>query len=40
MHEFVNSKICGKIPVTHVPGGSGNAFAKEQTVLAGEECRD
>jgi hypothetical protein len=35
MHEFVNSKIIGKIPVTHVPAGSGNAFSKYQTVLAG-----
>lgn len=31
MHEFVNSKAVGKIPVTHVPAGSGNAFAKYQT---------
>ena len=36
MHEFVNSKACGVVPVTHVPGGSGNAFAKAQTTLAGE----
>ena len=34
MHEFVNSKIVGKISVTHVPAGSGNAFSKYQTVLA------
>ena len=40
MHEFVNSVVCGKIPVSHVPGGSGNAFAKAQTTLAQEECRD
>ena len=40
MHEFVNSKACGRIPVSHVPGGSGNAFAKTQTTLAGEDCSD
>lgn len=40
MHEFVNSVACGKIPVTHVPAGSGNAFAKTQTQLAEEECCD
>ena len=33
MHEYVNS-FC-KIPVTHVPAGSGNAFAKNQTYFAG-----
>lgn len=36
MHEFVNSDLCGKIPVTHIPGGSGNAFAKVQTSIANE----
>jgi len=40
MHEFVNSDLCGKVPVTHVPGGSGNAFSKVQTSLAKEECRN
>ena len=35
MHEFVNSRAAGVVPVTHVPAGSGNAFAKYQTVLAG-----
>lgn len=35
MHEFVNSKAAGVIPVTHVPAGSGNAFAKFQMTLAG-----
>lgn len=35
MHEFVNSECCGKIPVSHVPAGSGNAFAKTQTSTAG-----
>ena len=40
MHQFVNSKACGKVPVTHVPAGSANAFAKYQTVLAGETCGD
>lgn len=39
MHEFVNSRAVGKVPVTHVPAGSGNAFAKYQMTLAGEECR-
>jgi len=34
MHEFVNSKACGKIPVSHIPAGSGNAFAKTQTMEA------
>jgi diacylglycerol kinase family enzyme len=38
MHEFVNSKACGKIPVSHIPAGSGNAFAKTHTMEAGEEC--
>lgn len=38
MHEYVNS-FCG-IPVTHVPAGSGNAFAKTQMEIAGEECKD
>ena len=33
MHEYVNS-MC-KIPVTHVPAGSGNAFSKTQTDKAG-----
>ena len=33
MHEFVNSKAVGVLPVTHVPGGSGNAFSKYQTAL-------
>ena len=28
----------GKLPLAHVPAGSGNAFAKSQTHLAGEEC--
>ena len=41
MHEFVNSDLCGKVPVTHVPGGSGNAFAKVQiSCLGKEECRN
>lgn len=40
MHEFVNSKATGVIPVTHVPAGSGNAFAKYQTILADEACED
>jgi sphingosine kinase len=35
MHEFVNSSACGKIPVTHIPAGSGNAFAKTQSAEAG-----
>ena len=35
MHEFVNSKAVGKVPVTHVPAGSGNAFSKFQTAMAG-----
>jgi len=34
MHEFVNSKACGKIPVSHIPAGSGNAFAKTHTMEA------
>lgn len=38
MHEFVNSKAVGRIPVTHVPAGSGNAFAKYQSQLAKERC--
>lgn len=33
MHEYVNS-FC-QLPVTHVPAGSGNAFAKTQMELAG-----
>ena len=32
MHEFVNSKV--ELPVTHVPAGSGNGFAKTQTMAA------
>ena len=36
MHEFVNSGCT--IPVIHLPAGSGNAFAKNQAVLANEEC--
>jgi diacylglycerol kinase family enzyme len=28
------------IPVTHVPAGSGNAFAKTQMEIAGELCKD
>lgn len=40
MHQFVNSKAVGVIPVTHVPAGSGNAFAKFQMTLAGEACED
>ena len=36
MHEFVNSGV--EIPVTHVPAGSGNGFAKTQTVVAKEDC--
>ncbi len=40
MHEFVNSKAVGIKPVTHVPAGSGNAFAKYQMTLAGEACED
>ena len=40
MHEFVNSRAAGVVPVTHVPAGSGNAFAKYQTVLAGQACQD
>lgn len=38
MHEFVNSPICGKIPVSHVPAGSANAFSKAQTSAAQEFC--
>ena len=38
MHEFVNSRC--KIPVTHVPAGSGNAFSKTQATKAGELCKD
>jgi sphingosine kinase len=38
MHEFVNSSACGKLPVCHVPAGSGNAFSKTQTQAAGEIC--
>jgi sphingosine kinase len=38
MHEFVNSKLCGKVPVSHLPAGSGNAFSKTHTDDAGEEC--
>jgi diacylglycerol kinase family enzyme len=40
MHEFVNSRAAGKVPVTHAPAGSGNAFAKYQMTLAGEACED
>lgn len=40
MHEFVNSRAVGVLPVTHVPAGSGNAFAKYQMTLAGEVCQD
>lgn len=36
MHEFVNSGCT--LPVIHLPAGSGNAFAKNQAVLANEEC--
>jgi diacylglycerol kinase family enzyme len=32
LHEFLNSEV--EIPVTHVPAGSGNGFAKTQTSLA------
>jgi diacylglycerol kinase family enzyme len=38
MHEYVNS-FC-PLPVTHVPAGSGNAFAKTQMEEAGELCKD
>ena len=38
MHEFANSRV--DLPVTHVPAGSGNGFAKTQTVNAGELCKD
>jgi diacylglycerol kinase family enzyme len=38
MHEFVNSKAAGVVPVTHVPAGSANAFAKQQMTMAGEAC--
>lgn len=38
MHQFVNS-FC-YLPVTHVPAGSGNAFAKTQMEIAGEQCKD
>lgn len=38
VHEFVNS-FCD-LPVTHVPAGSGNAFAKNQTLRAGELCKN
>ena len=40
MHEFVNSKMCERLPVSHVPGGSGNAFAKMQSELSGEKVGD
>jgi diacylglycerol kinase family enzyme len=40
MHEFANSAVCGKVAVSHVPAGSGNAFAKTQSWLAGEDCTD
>ncbi len=36
----MNSKAATLIPVTHVPAGSGNAFAKTQTTMAGEDCDD
>lgn len=38
MHEFTNGLV--DIPVTHVPAGSGNAFAKSQTSMAKELCKD
>lgn len=38
MHEFVNSNKCGILPVCHIPGGSGNGFAKSVTADAGEDC--
>ena len=38
MHEYVNS--FSNIPVSHVPAGSGNAFAKTQMSCAGELCKD
>ena len=38
MHEFVNTNKCGKIPVSHIPAGSGNAFSKTHTDDAGEDC--
>lgn len=40
MHEFANSLVATLLPVTHVPAGSGNAFAKTQTTMAGEDCDD
>lgn len=36
--QFLNA--CVDLPITHVPGGSGNAFAKTQTLRAGENCHD
>ena len=30
VHEYLNSGV--QIPMTHVPAGSGNGFAKSQTV--------
>ena len=38
VHEFVNSSIVGKLPLAHVPGGSGNGFSQNQAFVAGEEC--
>ena len=32
VHEFVNSQV--EIPMTHVPAGSGNGFAKTQMTQA------
>ena len=34
----MNSSVCGKVPVSHIPAGSGNGFAKTQINEAGEEC--
>ena len=38
LHEFINSDMAFRMPVSHVPAGSGNGISKTQAYNAEEDC--